>query len=102
GIAQQVLADSIDTPVAVGESAGEGGAWGMALLAAYTSRGDAGRRAAADGHLSLAEFLRSQIFADLVLTTLAPDPAGAEGYATWLRHYRTGLQVERLAGEVLD
>jgi len=108
GIAQQVLADSIDTPVAVGESAGEGGAWGMALLAAYTSRvagaggGDAGSRAAADGHLSLAEFLRSQIFADLELTTLAPDPAGAEGYATWLRHYRTGLQVERLAGEVLD
>ncbi|HJB11789.1 MAG TPA: ATPase, partial [Candidatus Brachybacterium merdavium] len=56
----------------------------------------------ADGPLSLAEFLRSRIFADLDLTTLAPDPAGAEGYATWLRHYRTGLQVERLAGEVLD
>src|SRR5699024_4868327 len=130
GIAQQVLADSLDTPVAVGESAGEGGAWGMALLAAYTSHVAAGGGAAADddatdrgaaagggaaavggaaaggnpadGPLSLAEFLRSRIFADLDLTTLAPDPAGAEGYATWLRHYRTGLQVERLAGEVLD
>lgn len=96
GIAQQVLADAIDTPVAVGESAGEGGAWGMALLAAYTAH------VATGGQLPLAEFLDSRIFADLAMTTLDPDPAGAEGYASWLRHYRTGLQVERLAGEVLD
>ena len=102
GIAQQVLADSINTPVAVGESAGEGGAWGMALLATYTAHVTAGGSAAAKGHLSLSEFLNSRIFAELELTTLDPDPAGAEGYADWLRHYRTGLQVERLAGEVLD
>ena len=101
GIAQQVLADSINTPVAVGESAGEGGAWGMALLAAYTAQISAAGATDAPSP-SLSEFLSSQIFADLELTSLDPDPAGAEGYATWLRHYRAGLQVERLAGEVLD
>jgi sugar (pentulose or hexulose) kinase len=109
GVAQQVLADALDTPVAVGESAGEGGAWGMALLAAYTARrADA---ASADGTHpaddegsapSLSAFLRSDIFAGATVTTLDPDPEGVAGHSTWLRSYREGLQVERLAGEVLD
>src|SRR5699024_8804666 len=57
GIAQQVLADALATPVAVGDSAGEGGAWGMALLAAHTAH----RRAGAEGTLS--DFLGEQVFA---------------------------------------
>lgn len=97
GIAQQVLADALDTPVAVGESAGEGGAWGMALLAAYTARTAQNSGAT----LSLSEFLAEQIFAGQEQSVLQPDPEGVTGYATWLRSYRDALPVERLAGEVL-
>lgn len=96
GVAQQVLADALATPVAVGESAGEGGAWGMALLAAHSAH----LRGGAQG--SLRSFLAEQIFGSQELTTLAPDEAGMTGHAQWLSGYRTGLQVERLAGELLD
>ncbi|GAA1489822.1 FGGY-family carbohydrate kinase [Brachybacterium sacelli] len=96
GVAQQVLADALATPVAVGESAGEGGAWGMALLAAYAS-GASGD----ESTVSLSEYLARQVFASQKLTTLQPEEAGMSGHATWLEGYRAGLQVERLAGEVL-
>lgn len=97
GVAQQVLADAIHTPVAVRESAGEGGAWGMAVLSAFTARAAAG-----DGAPSLSEYLRSHVFVGLELVTVDPDPAGVEGYQQWLQGYRAGLPVERLAGELLD
>ncbi|MGO1482305.1 MAG: xylulokinase [Brachybacterium sp.] len=96
GIAQQVLADALATPVAVGESAGEGGAWGMALLAAHTART---RDGAQD---PLSTFLAEEIFASQELSTLSPEETGMAGHAQWLSGYRTGLQVERLAGELLD
>lgn len=99
GVAQQVLADAIATPVAVGDSAGEGGAWGMALLAAYTAHAASAEAGSTD---SLSRFLSEQIFATQLLTTLEPDEAGMAGHATWLAGYRTGLPVERLAGELLD
>lgn len=96
GIAQQVLADALATPVAVGDSAGEGGAWGMALLAAHTAH----RRAGAEGTLS--DFLGEQVFAAQELSTLAPEETGMAGHAQWLDAYRAGLPVERLAGDLLD
>lgn len=94
GVAQQVLADALGAPVAVGSAAGEGGPWGMALLAAYTADGGASG--------SLSEFLEDRIFADAQLTTCEPDADGSAGHARWLEQYRAGLPVERLAGEVLD
>ena len=96
GIAQQVLADALATPVAVGDSAGEGGAWGMALLAAHTAH----RRAGAEGTLS--DFLGEQVFAAQELSTLAPEEEGMAGHAQWLDAYRAGLPVERLAGDLTD
>ncbi|MGO1200416.1 MAG: FGGY-family carbohydrate kinase [Dermabacteraceae bacterium] len=113
GVAQQVLADALATPVAVGEGAGEGGAWGMALLAAFTAqvhRGAGGSEAAdaadgdgdGDGDISLRSFLAEQVFATQELTTLAHDEAGMAGHAQWLTGYRAALPVERLAGELLD
>jgi len=97
GVAQQVLADAIDTPVAVGDSAGEGGAWGMAVLAAFTARATG-----EDDAPALTDYLNSHVFAELELVTVHPDPAGVEGCKEWRQHYRAGLPVERLAGEVLD
>lgn len=100
GVAQQVLADALATPVAVGDSAAEGGAWGMALLAAFTARArDQGQE---QGQASLGDFLGTEIFASQQLSTLEPDEAGMAGHAQWLASYRTGLPVERLAGDLLS
>ncbi|MDE6598603.1 MAG: FGGY-family carbohydrate kinase, partial [Oscillospiraceae bacterium] len=63
GTAQQILADALETPVAVMETAGEGGAWGMALLAAYAVCG---------GGKSLADFLESEVFTGMKKTVLQP------------------------------
>src|SRR5699024_625464 len=81
GVAQQVLADALATPVAVGGSAGEGGAWGMALLAAFTAqaRQHGSDAAGADGSPSLPDFLAEQVFASQELSTLRPDRAGMDG-----------------------
>ncbi|UEJ81629.1 ATPase [Brachybacterium halotolerans subsp. kimchii] len=114
GVAQQVLADALRTPVALGASAGEGGAWGMALLAAHTAQLAEGRtgRAASDGAApggadgatteALRRFLADEVFASQEVTTLEPTDEGARGYADWLRGYRAALPVERLAGESID
>ena len=72
GVAQGFLAAAIDTPVSVGEVAAEGGAWGIATLAAFT----AGR----EPDQSLVDFLNSQVFADVQLETSQPDPADVAGF----------------------
>jgi sugar (pentulose or hexulose) kinase len=104
GVAQQVLADALRTPVALGESAGEGGAWGMALLAAHTAQlaGSAGSTGGEPTTEALRSFLADEVFAAQEVTTLEPTEEGAQGYADWLRGYRAALPVERLAGESID
>jgi sugar (pentulose or hexulose) kinase len=101
GVAQQVLADALGVPVALGESAGEGGAWGMALLAAHTARTAAADAADGGGAQSLSSYLDEVVFAGQDLTTLSPDAAGSEGHATWLDSYREGLPLARLAGDAI-
>src|SRR5699024_2463073 len=98
GVAQQVLADAIATPLAVGDSGGEGGEWGMALLAALTParQGRAGPAPA-----SLGSFLAQEIFPSQELSTRKPQEAGMAGHAQWLDAYRAALPVERRAGELL-
>lgn len=97
GVAQQVLADALNAPIAVGDSAGEGGAWGMALLAAYAAH----RRTAGQEAKELADFLAEDVFVDIALSAVKPDPEGSLGHQKWLADYRAGLEVERLAGSVL-
>lgn len=85
GAAQQLLADALNTPVSVMKTAGEGGAWGMALLAAYSVNGE-GKR--------LAEWL-DEVFADMEKRTLLPDERGTRGFAEYMRRYVGGLDAER-------
>jgi sugar (pentulose or hexulose) kinase len=92
GVAQRFLAGALDAPVAVAETASEGGAWGIAVLAAYTASG-AGS--------SLDDYLRDEVFADAVFDTAEPDPADVSGFAAFLDRYRDGLAVERVAVESL-
>jgi sugar (pentulose or hexulose) kinase len=89
GVAQRLLAGALDVPVAVGGTAAEGGAWGMAVLAAY--RGRAG---------DLAAYLRDRVFAGADVSVAEPDPADVAGFAAYLDRYRAGLAAERAAAGI--
>jgi sugar (pentulose or hexulose) kinase len=88
GVAQRFLAGALDAPVSTSKTAGEGGAWGMAVLAAYTASG---------GDASLADFLRDRVFATTELATANPEPDDVAGFASYLDRYRDGLAVVRAA-----
>jgi sugar (pentulose or hexulose) kinase len=92
GVAQRFLAGALDAPVAVAHTAAEGGAWGIAVLAAYVS--------AADG-TDLDSYLQQTVFASSGIDTVAPDPADVAGFAAFLDRYRAGLPVARAAVDSL-
>ena len=91
GVAGQFLADALDTPVSVMKTAGEGGSWGMALLAAYMLDSDG---------LSLPGWLEKRVFADMEKKTLSPDPTGVQGFGAYMKRYNAGLPAEKILGGV--
>lgn len=91
GTAQQILADALDTPVSVMETAGEGGAWGMALLAAYMVCGNG---------KSLADWLDGEVFYDMEKLTVNPESSGKDGFDRYMKRYRAGLAAENQLGKV--
>jgi len=92
GVAQRLLAAAVDAPVAVGSAAGEGGAWGIAVLAAYLQHG-AGR--------DLRTYLAQDVFAAASIDVVDPDPEDVRGYGAWLERYEAGLAVERAATQAI-
>ena len=90
GVAQRILANALDAPVAIASTASEGGAWGIAVLAAFGIAPDRG---------SLADYLRDRVFRTAAVATISPDVAGVAGYTTFLDRYRAGLAAERVAVE---
>lgn len=91
-IGQSIAAAAIHAPVSVMETAGEGGAWGIAVLALY---------AAAGKGMSLGEYLNSNIFAGQKSVRLEPDAADIDGFEKFMEQYRKGLAIERAAVEAL-
>ncbi len=89
GVGQRFLAAAIGTPVAVGDVAGEGGAWGMAVLAAFATR-----RSPDQG---LADYLATEVFAGADLRTVEPEPGDAAGFDAFLQRYVDALPVQRAA-----
>ena len=89
GVAQRYLAAAVNTPVSVGDIAGEGGAWGIALLAAFA-------RDRTDGQ-TLADYLNSRVFAGSSLETIEPDPVDVAGFDTYVQRFSAGLPIERAA-----
>ncbi|WP_231915987.1 FGGY-family carbohydrate kinase [Microbacterium karelineae] len=91
GVAQQLLAEALGAPVTVGETAGEGGAWGVAVLAAYA-------RACADAAQPvLSSWLDERIFAGERTTTIAPEADAVADHAAYLDRWSAGLAIERAA-----
>ena len=93
GVAQRYLAAAAHTAVTCTETAGEGGPYGMALLAAY-------RVEHADGE-TLASYLQNRVFAGAASTTLNPDAADEAGFAAFLKEYKKALCAERTAVETM-
>lgn len=89
GVGQQILADAMNTPISVMETAGEGGAWGIAVLASYMV-------AKEDGE-SLGDYLNNKVFAGQEGSELAPDAEGVKGFDEFIRIYKAGLPIERAA-----
>ena len=87
GVAQRYLAAAAGAPVTCMETAGEGGPYGMALLAAY-------RLHRAEGE-TLADYLKTRVFAGARSTTVTPDAADVAGFASFLREYERALKAER-------
>lgn len=96
GVGQRYLAAAVNAPVTVMKTAGEGGPWGMALLAAYRI---ACQKAREEGKKPqpLADFLDEKIFAGQEGSTVSPDPEQVRGFETYMEHYRKALSVEEEA-----
>ena len=90
-VGQRIMAAALHVPVAVMETAGEGGAWGIALLAAYLAQKQAGQ--------SLEDYLENQVFAGNRGTVLEPDPQDQAGFDAFLDRYAAGLAIQRAAVE---
>lgn len=90
-VGQGLLAAAINSPVSVMETAGEGGAWGIALLADYMKYTDQ----------SLEDYLDQVVFADTDVKTVEPDTADVAGFKVYLEKYKKGLAVERTAVETI-
>ena len=91
GVAQQILASAINTPVSVMETAGEGGAWGIALLADYLSYANEGR--------ALDAYLEEVVFANEAIVTRHPDAEEVVGFEDFAKRYETGIPIELAAIE---
>ena len=92
-VGQRFMAAAMNVPVSVMETAGEGGAWGIALLAAYLVN-------KAEGE-TLEDYLNNKVFAGESGVTIAPDPEDVSGFETFMGRYNAGLIIERTAVETL-
>lgn len=93
GVGQKLLAAAMNTPVSIMETAGEGGAWGMALLAQYMALKSEGQ--------TLADYLEGNIFCgdNMTSTTEAPAESDIEGFNAYMKRYENMLPAERAAVE---
>ena len=92
GVGQRIMAAALNAPVTVMETAGDGGPWGMAILAAYmVQKGE---------NESLSDYLAKRVFAESKRSTYKPNPKETKGFEEYLLRYRTLLNAERAALEI--
>jgi len=93
GVGQKFMAAAMNVPVSVMETAGEGGAWGVALLASYMIQKTEGK--------SLEDYLSNKVFAGETGATITPDPGDVDGFGVFMTQYKKGLVIERTAVDTL-
>ena len=89
GVGQRILAAALDVPVAVMETAGEGGAWGIALLAQFMIKKGEGE--------TLDQYLNEKVFAGMTGEKMDPVPEDVKGFDEFIRLYTAGLPIEAAA-----
>ena len=89
GVGQRILAAAINSPISVMETAGEGGAWGIALLASYLANNGNGQ--------SLADFLDKHVFTGNAGIEISPTAEDVSGFNTYIESYKAGLPIEEAA-----
>ncbi len=92
GVGQRILAAAINSPISVMETAGEGGAWGIALLAGYLVNNT--------DNESLADYLDNKVFAGNTGTEIKPTAEDVEGFNTYIKEYQACLPIEKEAAKV--
>lgn len=90
-VMQKFLAAAVNSPVSVMSTASEGGAWGIALLAAYLVDGKKTGK--------LEDYLNQRVFKELTGDVVNPDPEDVKGFEEFMKHYVAGLEVEKSAIE---
>ena len=91
GVGQRFMAAAMNAPVSVMETAGEGGAWGIALLASYMLNKEAGE--------TLDDYLLNKVFNGQTGEELQPEKADVDGFDTFIEQYKKGLPIEHAAVE---
>lgn len=89
GVGQRILAAAINSPISVMETAGEGGAWGIALLASYLANNG--------NDQSLADFLDKHVFTGNAGIEISPTAEDVSGFNTYIESYKAGLPIEEAA-----
>ena len=89
GVGQRILAAAINSPISVMETAGEGGAWGIALLGSYLVNNEKKQ--------SLADFLDESVFVGDAGIEVSPTPEDVAGFNTYIENYKAGLPIEEAA-----
>lgn len=92
GVGQQLLANALNVPITTMETAGEGGPWGMALLAAYMLRKAPGE--------SLESYLTKKVFFGATSTCTQPEADGVEGFRKYLQRYKVCLKAQQAAADM--
>lgn len=87
-VGQRFMAGAMNSPVSVMETAGEGGAWGMAILAKYSVDGRG---------KSLPEYLNEKVFSKYKSSTIAPNEVDVKGFEEYMRLYKSALPVQKSA-----
>ena len=98
GVAQQFLAGALGVPVSLAQTASEGGAWGIAVLAAFAATLSSDETHPGD----LSEYLSRRVFGDFTFDTVEPDPVDVAGFSHYLVRYTAGLEIERTAVSALS
>ena len=89
GVGQRILAAAINSPISVMETAGEGGAWGIALLGSYLVNNEKEQ--------SLADFLDESVFVGDAGIEVSPTPEDVAGFNAYIENYKAGLPIEEAA-----
>ncbi|MFS2172328.1 xylulokinase [Priestia megaterium] len=90
-VGQKMMAAAINTPVSIMDTAGEGGAWGMAILSSYMLNKSENE--------SLEDFLDDKVFKEVTAQEIYPDELDVKGFEAFIKRYKKGLVIEKAAAE---